>query len=162
MPWGIAASDVRAQILWYRSTAPNQDGLPSQVHDIQGCVWDAFEEKKDVQAAWAMAVGTQRDQSVICTATRNHLRCKLNFFPIPKETAVVSFSRWAPNSALNEQEMDVCLKSVAGASNKDIAVSLAVSVQRVNEIKRSAMEKLKCSTPEQLGSYFSVTEGLQF
>ena len=162
MPWGIAASDARARVLWYQSTAPNSEGLPSQLSDIPGNVWDAFVEMDKVKAAWATAIGKGVQTSVICTASRNNLVCKLNFFPIPDEAVMVSFSRWSPSSVLTEQEVDICLRAVSGLTPTAIAEALEISQAAVSKIKRSAMEKLRCETPEQLGSYFAVTEGLDF
>lgn len=140
----------------------NSEGLPSQLSDIPGNIWDAFEEEKEVKAAWASAVGKAVQTSVVCTAKRNGLVCKLHFFPIPQEAVMITFSRWSPSSVLNDQELDVCVRSVAGTKPAVIAETLGITPQAVSKIKRSAMEKLRCETPEQLGSHFSVAEGLQF
>lgn len=43
MPWGIAASDESASIKWYRSTAPNEDGTPSTIGDLNERIWDNYE-----------------------------------------------------------------------------------------------------------------------
>lgn len=162
MPWGIAGSTADARVLWYSSTAPNQEGLPSQQQDIPEIIWDAFrdEDRADIQSAWAKSISYKRVNFVDCVAKRNNLHCRLNFYPTPPETAMVTFSRWSPDSALTEHELDICLKSVGGATDKQIAQALNITTQAIGKLRKSAMEKLNCTTREQLGSYFSVTEGL--
>lgn len=155
--WGLAVSDSRARVMFYRSTAPNGDGLPSQLSDIEPVLWDSFvgADREAVKLAWATAVSQRVDQSLTVTAARNGLRCRLSLFPVP-QNEMVSFTRWAPAPNVTSAELDVCLRAVEGQTAKQIAAELGTTIQSVNKHKRSAMERLGCETAEQLGACFAA------
>lgn len=158
MPWGIATSDESATVRWYRSTAPNEEGLPSQLSDLTRRIWDNFEPEHadEIKVAWADCWADGVDRSVICKAKRNGLFCRLNFYRVPPETRIVTFSRWSPGEALTEKQMKVCHLACDGLTTDEIAVNLGISKSAVNEHRKKAMETLGARTPEQLGSFFSL------
>ena len=155
--WGMAVSDRKARILWYKATLKKPDGTTDTLGDVPGHMWDAILEETTMREAWTRAYAEGTDQVIDVTAKRNYRKMRLHLYKIPEGAEVVSFSTWDPEnqSELTDREHDVVRYLCNGLSVEQVAAALGTSPSTVQQQRRSAMQKLGAATTEGLGFKFA-------